>query len=162
MDGSLNPTREIAWSPDGEWLAFDGYLAAGDNSRGALQIVHPDGTGLRTIDAGSSTAYGDGDIGGFSPDGSRVLVTFQDRTPTQIIAVALSGAVTHLPHRARARRDTAAPLLDTDTSWLPSGTRSSSASSPTTVRSDMHRRESFRYRRCRFGTAARHDVRPRL
>ncbi len=120
MDGSLNPTREIAWSPDGEWLAFDGYLAAGDNSRGALQIVHPDGSGLRTIDPGSSTTYGDGDIGGFSPDGSRVLVTFQDRTPTQVIAVSLAGVVTPF-HTAPALVDTGSVALDTDTSWLPSG-----------------------------------------
>jgi Tol biopolymer transport system component len=120
MDPALNATREIAWSPDDEWLAFDGYLAAGNNSRGVLQIVHPDGTGLRTIDAGSTTAYGDGDIGGFSPDGSQVMVTFQDRTPTQIEAVALSGAITTF-HTAPALITSGA--VDTDAGWLPSGTQ---------------------------------------
>ena len=121
MDGSLNPTREIAWSPDGEWLAFDGYLPAGDNSRGALQIVHPDGSGLRTIDPGTSTSYGDGDIGGFSPDGSRVLITFQDQTPTQVIAVSLNGVVTPFHTAPAIAADTGSAALDTDTSWLPSG-----------------------------------------
>ena len=120
MDPELDAPREIAWSPDGEWLAFDGYLAAGNNSRGVLQIVHPDGTGLRTIDAGSSTAYGDGDIGGFSPDGTQVLVTFQDRSPMQIAAVALSGAITTF-HTAPVLITSGAD--DTDTAWLPSGTQ---------------------------------------
>jgi hypothetical protein len=122
MDPALNATREIAWSPDDEWLAFDGYLAAGNNSRGVLQIVHPDGTGLRTIDAGSTTAYGDGDIGGFSPDGSRVLLTLWNETPTQVVAVALSGAVTTLHTAPAVAADTGNAALDTDTAWLPSGT----------------------------------------
>jgi WD40 repeat protein len=121
MDGSFNPPREIAWSPDGAWLAFDGYLAMGDNSRGALQIVHPDGTGLRTIDPGSSTSYGDGDIGGFSPDGSRVLLTLWNETPTQVIAVALSGAVTTFHTAPAVDADTGNAAFDTDTAWLPSG-----------------------------------------
>ena len=121
MDPALNATRELAWSPDGAWLAFDGYLAAGNNSRGALQIVHPDGSGLRTIDPGSSTGYGDGDIGGFSPDGSRVLVTFNDRTPSQVVAVALSGGITTFHTAAAVAADTGNNNFDTDTSWLPSG-----------------------------------------
>jgi Tol biopolymer transport system component len=121
MDGTLNPPREIAWSPDGAWLAFDGYLAAGDNSRGALQIIHPDGTGLRTIDAGSATSYGDGDIGGFSPDGSRVLLTLWNETPTQVVAVALTGAVTTFHTAPAVAADTGNAALDTDTAWLPSG-----------------------------------------
>lgn len=121
MDPALNAPREVAWSPDGAWLAFDGYLAMGDNSRGALQIVHPDGTGLRTIDPGSSTSYGDGDIGGFSPDGSRVLVTSWAQTPTQVIAVTLSGAVTAFHTAPAVAADTGNAALNTDTAWLPSG-----------------------------------------
>jgi hypothetical protein len=122
MDGSFNPPREIAWSPDGVWLAFDGYLAMGDNSRGALQIVHPDGTGLHTIDPGSSTSYGDGDIGGFSPDGSRVLLTLWNETPAKVVAVTLSGVVTTFHTAPAVAADTGNPVFDTDTSWLPSGT----------------------------------------
>jgi Tol biopolymer transport system component len=121
MDPALNAMREIAWSPDGAWLAFEGYFAAGNNSRGALQIMHPDGTGLRTIDAGSNSAYGDGDIGGFSPDGGQVLLTYQDRTPGQIIAVALSGAITTFHTAPVVAADTGAAAEDTDASWLPSG-----------------------------------------
>jgi len=121
MDPALEATREIAWSPDGAWLAFDGYLAAGNNSRGVLQIVHPDGRGLRTIDAGSTTSYGDGDIGGFSPDGSRVLVTVDSgRPPEHVIAVGLTGAVTTF-HAAPPVVSSVA--IDTDTGWLPSGTQ---------------------------------------
>lgn len=111
MDGGLSATREVAWSPDGQWLAFDGYLAAGDNSRGVLQIVHPDGTGLRTVDAGSSTSYGDGDIGGFSPDGTRVLLTL-DTAQSTIVAVSLSGQVTTF-HAASTQ-------TDAGTMWSPS------------------------------------------
>jgi WD40 repeat protein len=121
MDPALNAPREIAWSPDGAWLAFDGYLAAGNNSRGVLQIVHPDGTGLRTIDAGSNTSYGDGDIGGFSPDGSRVLITVDGRPPAQIAAVALTGAVTTF-HTASAAGTGSTPD-DTATGWLTSGSQ---------------------------------------
>ena len=100
MDGALNAERELAWSPDGEWLAFDGYQIAGDQSKGVLQIVHPDGSGLRTIDAGTPTSYGDGEIGGFSPDGTRVLLT-SDQAPNDIDAVSLTGAITRL-HTAPA------------------------------------------------------------
>jgi Tol biopolymer transport system component len=123
MDGALEDSRELAWSPDGAWLAFDGYLTAGNSSRGALQIVHPDGTGLRTIDAGSSTAYGDGDIAGFSPDGSRVLVTLEEASPSQVVAVSLNGSLTTFHVSSPG-----APLADNpsgavNTSWLRSGTQ---------------------------------------
>jgi Tol biopolymer transport system component len=119
MDGALMTSREVAWSPDGAWLAFDGYLFAGINSRGALQIVHPDGTGLRTLDAGTATTYGDGDIGGFSPDGTRILETLTDNL-RPIVAVSLSGVVTtfHTP----PDMSPANAAEDSDTAWAPSGT----------------------------------------
>ena len=121
MDPGLNAAREIAWSPDGAWLAFDGYLAAGDNSRGVLQIVRPDGTGLRTIDAGNSAAYGDGDIAGFSPDGSHVLVTLDESPPSQVVAVSLNGALTTFHVSSPDAPVAGNPDGDMSTSWLPSG-----------------------------------------
>jgi Tol biopolymer transport system component len=123
MDGALEDAREIAWSPDGTWLAFDGYLTAGGSSRGVLQIVHPDGTGLRTIDAGSSTAYGDGDIGGFSPDGSRVLVTLEESSPSRVVAVSLNGVLTTFHVSSPDAPVAGNPGGEMSTSWLPSGTQ---------------------------------------
>ena len=123
MDGALEDSRELAWSPDGAWLAFDGYLTAGNSSRGALQIVHPDGTGLRTIDAGSSTAYGDGDIAGFSPDGSRVLVTLEEASPSQVVAVSLNGSLTTFHVSSAGAPLAGTPSGDVNTSWLRSGTQ---------------------------------------
>ena len=120
MDGALNAERELAWSPDGEWLAFDGYQIAGDQSKGVLQIVHPDGSGLRTIDAGTPTTYGDGDIGGFSPDGTRVMLTSITESPAHTDAVSLTGAVTTM-HVARAGDPD--PAFDVATSWSPSGSQ---------------------------------------
>ena len=123
MDGALQDAREIAWSPDGTWLAFDGYIAAGSSSHGALQIVHPDGTGLRTINAGSSAVYGDGDIAGFSPDGSRVLVTLEESPPSRVVAVSLNGALTTFHVSSPDAPVAGNPYGDTSTSWLPSGTQ---------------------------------------
>src|SRR5665213_531494 len=120
IDGGLTNAPELAWSPDGEWLAFDGYLGAGLQSRGVLQIIHPDGTGLRTIDAGTPTSYGDGDIGGFSPDGSRVLLTSTDQRPTHIDAVSLTGVITRLN---TARPDGTDYASDTAAGWSPSGSQ---------------------------------------
>lgn len=123
MDPALNEPREIAWSPDNTWLAFDGYHSAGDNSGGVLQIVHPDGTGLRTIDAGTATSYGDGDIGGFSPDGSRVLVTFDSGAPSRIGAVALTGVLTTFHSAPATAPATGGPRFDVATGWSPSDTQ---------------------------------------
>lgn len=120
-DPALSTARELAWSPDGGWLVFDGYLAAGDQSRGVLQIVHPDGTGLRTIAVGTATSYGDGDIGGFSPDGTRIMVT-ADVVPTHIDAISLTGAVTRL-HVAPASADPAESPVDVAAGWSPSGSQ---------------------------------------
>jgi Tol biopolymer transport system component len=118
MDGALSAAREVAWSPDGEWIAFDGYLAAGANSRGVLQIVHPDGSGLRTINAGTDTSYGDGDIGGFSPDGTQVLLTLNPARPATVVAVSLNGGITTLHTAPDAPPANAAE--DEGAVWLPS------------------------------------------
>ncbi len=123
MDGALNAERELAWSPDGEWLAFDGYQIAGDQSKGVLQIVHPDGSGLRTIDAGTATSYGDGDIGGFSPDGTRVMVTSTSESPTHTDAVSLTGAVTKMHVAGVASPYPFESPFDVATSWSPSGSQ---------------------------------------
>jgi Tol biopolymer transport system component len=40
-----------AWSPDGHWIAFVGYLP-----HGRILVVHPDGSGLRTLVRKASSA----------------------------------------------------------------------------------------------------------
>lgn len=54
------------WSPDGRWIAFQRHFACtGGACRSAIQVVRPDGTGLRRVVA-------DGAMPTWSPDGTRL------------------------------------------------------------------------------------------
>lgn len=55
------------WSPDGRWLAFQRFFACtGGTCRSAIQVVRPNGTGLRRVVA-------DGAMPAWSPDGTRIV-----------------------------------------------------------------------------------------
>ena len=71
---------DAAWSPDGEWLAYDrvDVLKEGENGNpperhASLWRIRPDGSGAsELVDAGTPSDYGL-IVAGWSPDGSRVL-----------------------------------------------------------------------------------------
>jgi len=56
-----------SWSADGKWIAYDGELSANGDS-GNIDIVHPDGSGLRVIASNISATRG---ALTFAPSGNR-------------------------------------------------------------------------------------------
>lgn len=71
LDADPEPVTEVAWSPDGRWIAYTVNPGGGEHSR--VLCVRPDGSGRRVLagaDAGSS-AY----LGCWARDGSAVAVT---------------------------------------------------------------------------------------
>jgi len=71
---------DAAWSPDGEWIAYDrvDMLKEGENGQppdryASLWRIRADGSGAsELVDAGTPSAYGL-IVAGWSPDGARVL-----------------------------------------------------------------------------------------
>ncbi|MFJ8648694.1 S9 family peptidase [Streptomyces sp. NPDC093546] len=71
LDADPEPVTEVAWSPDGRWIAYTVNPGGGEHSR--VLCVRPDGSDRRVVagaDAGSS-AY----LGCWARDGSAVAVT---------------------------------------------------------------------------------------
>jgi Tol biopolymer transport system component len=58
------------WSPDGTEILF-----AGED--GGIDMIHPDGTGLRSITLPGDLAVASATAPSWSPDGSRIVVTLQ-------------------------------------------------------------------------------------
>ncbi|WP_411573360.1 TolB family protein, partial [Streptomyces scabiei] len=77
LDSDPHPVKEVAWSPDGRWIAYTTAPGGGEHTR--VLCVRPDGTG-RHILAGAepgSSAY----LGCWQHDGSAVAVTVAEPVP---------------------------------------------------------------------------------
>lgn len=90
LDSDPHPVKEVAWSPDGRWIAYTTAPGGGEHTR--VLCVRPDGTGRRLL-AGAepgSSAY----LGCWQHDGSAVAVTVAEPV------LAPGGAETEewLPH----------------------------------------------------------------
>jgi dipeptidyl aminopeptidase/acylaminoacyl peptidase len=89
-----DPVQSVAWSPAGDWLAYD--LAPGGGLNVQVQVVRPDGTGDRLVTAGGQS---NNRFFGWTPDGKSLLVGSAAVDPSrfdpQLIDVA-TGAVTAL------------------------------------------------------------------
>ncbi|MGW0838949.1 S9 family peptidase [Streptomyces sp. NPDC002787] len=71
LDSDPHPVKEVAWSPDGRWIAYTTAPGGGEHTR--VLCVRPDGTGRHLL-AGAepgSSAY----LGCWQHDGSAVAVT---------------------------------------------------------------------------------------
>ncbi|MEV3988626.1 prolyl oligopeptidase family serine peptidase [Streptomyces sp. NPDC049837] len=78
LDSDPDPVTEVAWSPDGRWIAYTVAPGGGEHTR--VLCVRPDGTGRRIVagaDSGSS-AY----LGCWTRDGSAVGVTVAEPPPS--------------------------------------------------------------------------------
>lgn len=60
--------RATAWSPDGEWIAFESNRSGGGQD---IFVMRADGTGVRRVTFEDATLY----LDGFSADGTRLLVS---------------------------------------------------------------------------------------
>ncbi|MDN3296058.1 prolyl oligopeptidase family serine peptidase [Streptomyces ficellus] len=77
LDSDPDPVTEVAWSPDGRWIAYTVAPGGGEHTR--VLCVRPDGTGRRIV-AGAdwtSSAY----LGCWARDGSAVAVTVAEPPP---------------------------------------------------------------------------------
>jgi dipeptidyl aminopeptidase/acylaminoacyl peptidase len=100
LDSGPDPVREVAWSPDGRWIAYTTAPGGGEHLR--VLCVRPDGTDrhiLAGVEPGSS-AY----LGCWAHDGSAVAVTVAVPTavPTLQEALAEPGATEPGGHVGRA------------------------------------------------------------
>ncbi|MGV9557368.1 alpha/beta fold hydrolase [Streptomyces sp. NPDC003522] len=71
LDSDPHPVKEVAWSPDGRWIAYTTAPGGGEHTR--VLCVRPDGTGRRVL-AGAepgSSAH----LGCWQHDGSALAVT---------------------------------------------------------------------------------------
>jgi dipeptidyl aminopeptidase/acylaminoacyl peptidase len=69
-----DPIYSVAWSPNGEWLAF--VLAPGGGMNRQIYLVHPDGSALRRLtDGGGENNW----LGPWSHDGSALAIASNRR-----------------------------------------------------------------------------------
>ncbi|WP_435853828.1 prolyl oligopeptidase family serine peptidase [Streptomyces misionensis] len=71
LDADPDPVTEVAWSPDGRWIAYT--TAPGGSEHTRVLCVRPDGTGRRVLAGGEpgTSAY----LGCWARDGSALAVT---------------------------------------------------------------------------------------
>ncbi|WOP38796.1 alpha/beta fold hydrolase [Streptomyces sp. Li-HN-5-13] len=142
LDTDPHPVTEVAWSPDGRWIAYTTAPGGGEHTR--VLCVRPDGTGRRILAGGEagSSAH----LGCWTHDGSFVAVTVAE-APSAVpptgtepgpgrVDLGLPG-VPATPHREGwAARDGHATLLDAPPSpphgspAAPGSARASSAEPP--------------------------------
>jgi dipeptidyl aminopeptidase/acylaminoacyl peptidase len=67
----------LDWSPDGRWIVFE--MDEGGNERNQIWIVSPDGAIVKNLTNRPEAVH---NLGGISPDGSRVAFTSNRRNPT--------------------------------------------------------------------------------
>ncbi|PJM92198.1 prolyl oligopeptidase family serine peptidase [Streptomyces sp. CB01373] len=120
LDTEPDPVTEVAWSPDGRWIAYT--TAPGGSEHTRVLCVRPDGTGRRVLAGGEpgSSAY----LGCWTRDGSALAVTVAE-APTYFPAPAgaeagagavssgalVSGAATTVHPEGWTARDGRATLL---------------------------------------------------
>ncbi|MFF4659662.1 S9 family peptidase [Streptomyces sp. NPDC001381] len=107
LDSSPDPVKEVAWSPDGRWIAYTTAPGGGEHTR--VLCVRPDGTGRRVL-AGAdpgSTAH----LGRWAHDGSAVAVTLSAPAAPQLTDGAGPTHGDGVPPPSWADRDGHATLL---------------------------------------------------
>lgn len=76
-----DPVQNVAWSPEGSYLAFS--LAPGGGMNTQIYVVRPDGTGLRHLtDGGEENNW----LAGWTRDGTRLLVSSNRRSASAMDA----------------------------------------------------------------------------
>jgi WD40-like Beta Propeller Repeat len=107
MLGDISPANERfpKWSPDGSKIAFEYRL----NGRSQIDLINPDGTGLRPLNVGS----GENSDPAWSPDGKRLVFTSNRSGKAHIYVVNLDGT--------GLKRLTSAAAPDRTPAWSPDG-----------------------------------------
>jgi TolB protein len=93
VSGELSFAQHPKWSPDGRWIAFQQQTEIGprggpDDSGYHLWLVRPDGSGLKSLDAGANSCdsgflgYDNGNAWDWSPDSTHIAFTHQNQGRT--------------------------------------------------------------------------------
>ncbi|MGW4565300.1 S9 family peptidase [Streptomyces sp. NPDC004561] len=132
LDDGPDPVQEVAWSPDGHWIAYTTAPGGGEQTR--VLCVRPDGSG-RHIMAGAepgSSAH----LGCWAHDGSAVAVTVAVPTgapaPDAAAEPGPAPAVGRLPHDWQGLTGEAALLDAARLDAAPDADRGPGLSSPLT------------------------------
>jgi TolB protein len=89
VGGEPSFSQHPKWSPDGRWIAFQQQTGVGprgfpDDSGYQLWLVRPDGSGVRSLDAGANSCdsgflgYDNGNAWDWSPDSRHIAFTHQN------------------------------------------------------------------------------------
>jgi Tol biopolymer transport system component len=76
LPGIPQHATDLAWSPDGSYIAFANYENSSRQIRD-IYIIHTDGTGLRNL---TNTPDADEDGPAWSPDGTQIAFSGRDRS----------------------------------------------------------------------------------
>jgi Tol biopolymer transport system component len=115
LPGIPQHATDLAWSPDGTWLAFSYYDNPSEQIKD-IYIIHPDGTGLTRL---TNTPDADEDGPAWSPDSRQIAFSGRDQSgsvgPRNIYRMNTDGSsVTPV---------TKDPASEFDPAWSPDGTQ---------------------------------------
>ncbi|MGB7539370.1 MAG: NBR1-Ig-like domain-containing protein [Anaerolineales bacterium] len=115
LPGIPQHATDLAWSPDGTWIAFSYYDNPSEQIKD-IYIIHPDGTGLTRL---TNTPDADEDGPAWSPDSRQIAFSGRSRTgtvgPRDIFRMNVDGT--------NVARVTADPASEFDPAWSPDGTQ---------------------------------------
>jgi len=87
-----DPVQDLAWSPDGRWIALD--IAPGGGLNRQIWVVRPDGSGLRRLTEGGKENNW---LGPWMPDSKAIVIASNRRDPASMdtwLLDAASGSMT--------------------------------------------------------------------
>ncbi|WP_344052915.1 S9 family peptidase [Streptomyces thermoalcalitolerans] len=117
LDADPHPVVEVAWSPDGQWIAYTTAPGGGEHTR--VLCVRPDGTERRILAGGEPG--GSAHLGCWTHDGSALAVTVAGTPRGRAVHDGRTALLTAPPHPPAAAGDPAVaaePLPRTLSAYL--------------------------------------------
>jgi Tol biopolymer transport system component len=115
IPGIPQNATDLAWSPDGAWIAFSAYDNPSEQIKD-IYIIHPDGTGMTRL---TDTPDADEDGPAWSPDGLQIAYSGRSRGET----VGTRDIYRMNADGSGIARVTSDPASELDPAWSPDGTK---------------------------------------